>query len=241
MAKSKELERIHLKFCKLIFKVKSNTSNAGIYGEMCRYPLYIVRHVRIIQYWCKLVNTNNVILSAVYKTAVADLSKGLKISAGSVKCLLEEFGFRQVWSNPSSQVLKTFPNVFKQRLMDCFIQKWHSDLQNNGVLTLYKHFNVDFSYETYLDIFPTKYRVALSKLRLSTHSLLIETGRYGRNRVDRNERRCTLCDTGDLEDECHFILICPKYNDIRKLYLKRHFYTYPSVFKFIQQMQSDNY
>ena len=98
--------------------------------------------------------------------------------------------------------------------MDCFIQKWHSDLQNNRVLTLYKHFKVEFSYETYLDIFPTKYRVALSKLRLSAHSLLIETVRYCRNRVDRNERRCTLCDTGD---EYHFILICHKYNDIRAL------------------------
>ena len=32
---SKELERIHLKFCKRILKLKTNTSNAGVYGELC--------------------------------------------------------------------------------------------------------------------------------------------------------------------------------------------------------------
>ena len=142
--KSKELERIHLKFCKLILKVKTSTSNAGIYGELGRYPLYLFRYVRIIRYWCKLIHTNNIVMSVVYKSAVDDTSKGLKNWVGNVKSLLEEFGFAHVWLNPSCINLKTFPCVFKQRLMDCFMQKWHSDLQNNGVLILYKHFKIDF-------------------------------------------------------------------------------------------------
>ena len=238
--KSKELERIHLKFCKLILKVKTSTSNAGIYGELGRYPLYLFRYVRIIRYWCKLIHTNN-IMSVVYKSAVDDISKGLKNWVGNVKSLLEEFGFAHVWLNPSCINLKTFPCVFKQRLMDCFMQKWHSDLQNNGVLVLYKHFKIDFSYECYLNICPTKYRIAFSKLRLSSHTLLIETGRYGRNRTERNERRCIMCDSGDVEDEYHFTLICSRYNDIRRLYLKQYYYRRPSVFKFIQLMQSDSY
>ena len=101
------------------------------------------------------------------------------------------------------------------------MQKWHSELQKNGVLLLYKHFIIDFSYECYLNISPTKYRIAFSKLRLSSHSFLIETGRYGRNRTERNERRCIMCDSGDVEDEYHFTLICSSYNDIRRLYLKQ--------------------
>ena len=217
--KSKELERIHLKFCKLILKLRTRTSNAGIYGELGRYPLYLFRYVRIIRYWCKSIHPNNIVMSVVYKSAVDDISKGLKNWVGNVKSLLEEFGFAHVWLNPSCINLKTFPCVFKQRLMDCFMQKWHSDLQNNGVLTLNKHFEIDFSYECYLNICPTKYRIAFSKLRLSSHSLLIETGRYGRNRTERNERRCIMCDSGVVEDKYHFTLICSRYNDIRRLYL----------------------
>ena len=52
--KSKELERIHLKFCKRLLRVQPNTCNASVYGELGRYPLYIHRFVRIIKYWLKL-------------------------------------------------------------------------------------------------------------------------------------------------------------------------------------------
>ena len=41
--KSKELERIHLKFCKMVLGVKQCTCNAAVYGELGRYPLYINR------------------------------------------------------------------------------------------------------------------------------------------------------------------------------------------------------
>jgi len=37
--KDKELERIHLKFCKTLLNVKQSTCTMSIYGELCRYPL----------------------------------------------------------------------------------------------------------------------------------------------------------------------------------------------------------
>jgi len=46
--KNKELERIHLKFCKTLLSVKKSTYTMYIYGESCRYPLYISRHTAII-------------------------------------------------------------------------------------------------------------------------------------------------------------------------------------------------
>ena len=42
--KNKEIERIHLKFCKLVLNVKSSTSNAGVYGELGRNSLYIIKN-----------------------------------------------------------------------------------------------------------------------------------------------------------------------------------------------------
>ena len=48
--KTKELERIHLKFCKRLLKVKLNTCNACVYSELGRYPMYINRYVRVIKY-----------------------------------------------------------------------------------------------------------------------------------------------------------------------------------------------
>ena len=45
-SKSKEIEPLHLKFLKRILGVKLSTSNAGVYGELCRYPFYISRYIR---------------------------------------------------------------------------------------------------------------------------------------------------------------------------------------------------
>ena len=34
--------------------------------------------------------------------------------------------------------------------------------------------------------------------------------------VERNERLCLMCNLYIIEDEIHFILICPLYNDLRE-------------------------
>ena len=41
-------------------------------------------------------------------------------------------------------------------------------------------------------------------------------------------------------DEHHFILICPQYDYIRKVCLKRYHYTRPSMHKLVQFFQNDN-
>jgi hypothetical protein len=36
--KNEVLERVHLKFCKILLKLKSSTPNYMVYGELGRYP-----------------------------------------------------------------------------------------------------------------------------------------------------------------------------------------------------------
>ena len=51
------------------------------------------------------------------------------------------------------------------------------------------------------------------------------------------DRKITV---NDLEDEFHFILICPCYSDTRKKFIRKYFYKNPSMFKFIELLKSDN-
>ena len=53
-------------------------------------------------------------------------------------------------------------------------------------------------------------RKQLAKFKTSNHDLAIEKGRQVK--FERHVRTCTMCDLGCLEDEYHFILICPKYD-----------------------------
>ncbi len=67
--------------------------------------------------------------------------------------------------------------------------------------------------------------ISLSKLRrlmqfrLGSHDLPIEQGRMARPIVPRCLRRCTLCSRYAPGDERHFMLECPRFDDIRAQYL----------------------
>lgn len=81
----------------------------------------------------------------------------------------------------------------------------------------------------------TKFRMALSKLRMSLHRLEIEVGRWARpNRTPLDQRKCRACNK--LEDEFHFLLECKLYNEIRKKYIKKYYWGRPNMIKLKELM-----
>ena len=84
---------------------------------------------------------------------------------------------------------------------------------------------------------PRKLQNCISRFRLSLNSLSIETGRY--HSIVQTNRLCPICHI-DIKDEFHFILKCPMYNDLRKLYIKPFYYERPSIFKLIQLFTTVN-
>jgi len=61
-----------------------------------------------------------------------------------------------------------------------------------------------------------KHKIAMSRFRMSNHSLMIEIGRHVRpEKIERNKRFCYFCNE-KVEDEEHFLLICPLYRPQRK-------------------------
>ena len=82
----------------------------------------------------------------------------------------------------------------------------------------------------------SSHRKMSSSLRLCFHQLCIVTGR-SRN-IDRSNRKCKLCDLDEIEDECHFLLICPYYKTLRGQFVSKYFYTRPSMFKLISLLNS---
>lgn len=112
---------------------------------------------------------------------------------------------------------------------------------NSPVSLLYKDIKNVFQYEKYLDLLPSSLRHYISRIRLSAHPLLIQSGRNGSNRIPRNERFCIYCSLHDIEDEeYHFVLVCTCYNDLRKKYIQKFYYVRPSMYKFLELLNSDN-
>ena len=55
----------------------------------------------------------------------------------------------------------------------------------------------------------------LSKLRISAHKLAIEGDRY--LNIPKHERIRTSCNSGEVEDEEHFLLNCSLYKPLRQV------------------------
>ena len=97
-------------------------------------------------------------------------------------------------------------------------------MQSNSVLsTLYINIKPSFGEENYLNIVVSKHlRRYITCIRISSHDLRIHSARYGRERIQRDERVCLLCERRYIEDEFHFILKCDKYDDLRQKYVKKY-------------------
>ena len=70
-------------------------------------------------------------------------------------------------------------------------------------------------FEPYLQLHHRGGIPELAKIRGGSNRLRIEQGRYEKEQV--NERVCRVCASGDVEDEYHFILQCPVYDDLRNV------------------------
>ena len=110
-------------------------------------------------------------------------------------------------------------SIIKQRIFDVFKQELISDIGNSSRGHLYQHLIDNVCLQYYLskpvNRISQKY---IAKYRLSAHNLNIERGRY--QNINRPDRKCDKCSLNDLEDEFHFILKCPYYDDLRKTYNK---------------------
>ena len=84
---SQDIERVHLRFLKQLLNVRQQTSNMTIYGELCRVPFYVIRKIRIVKYWFKILANPFTLLYKVYKQQAIDVdnNRNLKSWSANVK------------------------------------------------------------------------------------------------------------------------------------------------------------
>ena len=106
--------------------------------------------------------------------------------------LLDIYGFSHIWLTQHVTNLENFHIVFKQCVMDEFIQNWHVHIDDSKSLIVYKTLKEHFLPELYINVLPLKLITVITKMRISAHQLRIETGRYARNHTERHNRLYTL-------------------------------------------------
>ena len=104
-------------------------------------------------------------------------------------------------------------------MQNVYRNSWREQMDScTGKLRTYSKFKKEFTLENYIIQFPLHIRRNLSKLRISAHSLAIETGRYIKNKSTQTQpidkRLCFNCNK--IESEFHLIFECTLYETERQ-------------------------
>ena len=124
--KSKDIETVHLHFCKKLLGVKQSTQNDFIYGELGRVDFQSRRYVNIIKYWFKILYSDEKkYIKRVYNVMLRDLDfqPDQENWASLVRQLLSQLGFMDVWLAQGVGSITIFINIFKQRVKDIFFTR----------------------------------------------------------------------------------------------------------------------
>jgi hypothetical protein len=228
-----EIDKLHIRFCKYILGVKQQTPNFAVYGELGRFPISVLCKERAIKFWLKIMKNENSPIKSIYNEQI--LSGNSNNWAGAMKNYIDRLGFSHLLENFDPN-FNYFPTL-KQRIRDQFLQKWSETINSMQKLVYYKQFKTSFVFEDYLSFIKNiSLRKQLSCMRLSSHSLEIEVGRY--SNINRENRICRMCNQNTVETEYHFLLCCTKYSDIRKKYFGAT--AWPTLEKYKHLMSSKN-
>ncbi len=220
-------EKLHVKFCKFVLGVGRKATNSAVKGELGRYPLLVNLLSHSAKYWLRLCSHDT---SSLVHKAYLDMYDTISATkgnwAGLMKKLWHNFDMKEVWENHGSTSKNKIAKILNLKMSQRYEHNWMAQVGlsptfNNisaagNKLRTYTLFKNNFGFENYIIAEKNfKRRQDMSRLRISAHCLKIETGRYCRPPLSPENRVCPCCNSGDVEDELHFLLKCPIFENER--------------------------
>ena len=158
-----------------------------------------------------------------------------------LKCfrsILDDCGVSYLWVTQEITNQKWLGQHIKQILKDQYMQKWKSDIENSPKSLCYRIYKKHIEFENYLDLLNDKDRKILCRFRTCNHRFPIETGRWVG--VQREDRKCVLCNSGQIGDEFHYLLECKTFTQERKYFLGNYYCKHANILKFDELMNCKN-
>ena len=185
------IERKALKSC---LGVKQSTSNNLIYAELNRPSIVSVVKDRQFSFLQKFLSLDE--QDAIARKIWNDYSDDQSV-------------------NKPKPFLDYYRNLRDKNRFQCLNYIRQSILSSEKSMDIRYRSLFDFKYNRtlYSSIVDEKYRVLVSRWRLSCHKLHIETGRYKSPKIAREQRLCKRC--GIIEDEHHALFVCYAHYNVR--------------------------
>ena len=98
-----------------------------------------------------------------------------------------------------------------------YVENWRNDVFNSPKCFNYRIYKSQHELENFFYNLSDKNIKAFVNYRMCNNCLPVETGRW--IGLERNLRKCNLCNTDDIGDEFHYMFKCPFFSSERRKYL----------------------
>ena len=214
-------EIVHNRYCKTVLGLKKTACNFSAKLELGRFSIISFIKKQVMLYFCRLnMGKINPLLKEAYEMNKNLDGEGIYTWHTFAHNTFEEMGldikdfessdkpFNEIKFDLKIKLKNQINNVYKGKTVNKL-----SSIDDSSKLSLYSKLKSEIGIEKYLLEEPSfKNRQMITKLRVSDHTLEIETGRY--KNIPRENRNCKLC-KDEIDDEYHFLLNCKLNSNLR--------------------------
>jgi len=210
------IEKVHLRFCKYYLGVTSKASNIACRAELGRFPLKIFIDKMVLKYHNHLFSlSDNSIAKQAFFLSKSLYERHKPCYHSHLLSMLNSYKIHDS-NNMIKPITNNIINNYHESMKKQYFKAWKSYLTQSKKLKLYELIKTNYETEDYLDTIRNfDQRRHLTKFRISNHKLAIETGRYGKQRIQANQRLCIFCNKNEIETEEHMLLKCSLYSKLR--------------------------
>ena len=214
------IEKLNVKLCKYVLGASRKSCNDAVRGELGRYHVLLMTMNQWFKYakHCYSLPCDN--FSRASLSGLCDYTTYSPYRNWSSKIYdvisFVYCGFDVVF-NENALHHPALPLYVQEHSMLKYKRAWLSSIYKGynpnkpNKLKVYASIKKSFSLENYVSCYNIAKRRNFTKLRISSHHLAIEKGRYTRPIIPREQRFCNTCSDKVIGDEMHFLLGCPKF------------------------------
>ena len=196
-------ERVQTQFLKQILGCNIQTSNNMIRADTGSRPLINMIIKRYISYTKSLESRKSSLCfdPFLFEKENSELPNFCK--------------FIENFTLDINELIKKSKNEISKICEGNYDRFWFCKISESTKAASFKIFKINTVLEPYLTLsFSMKHKKAISRFRLSNHTLMIEKGRH--LKIEKIKRTCYFCKE-KVENEEHFLLNCPQYCPQRKI------------------------
>jgi len=208
--KSAPIETFQRTVVKKLLRLSCTTTNEAVLGEIGWYELIYQADIARLLLYHSIMNKNP---ENICRRVITNQMENDNIKSWSfmVKRLIHKLKLQ--YYDITLISAKDWKSKVLAAIHEQASYAWKIGMNQKPKLRTYIQFKTNLCFESYLEDKDNR-KFLITKLRVGTNNLEIDKGRH--EKKEKDKRRCRFC--RQTEDERHFLLDCPGYSDIRKLF-----------------------